>query len=78
MLTVIFADSEYTLNAHQDSGAIERWEDPSYRACYQKVFDGQWEDYDPWNADHRSDAKTDLYSTGSKWRLLDTFIPCPQ
>lgn len=60
-------DSEYTLKAHQDSGAIERWEDPSYRACYDKIFEGRWEDYDPWNADHRSDAKTDLYASGSKW-----------
>lgn len=57
-------DSEYTLNAHQDSGAIERWEDHDYRGCYQKVFEGRWEDYDPWNADLRSDAKTDLYDSG--------------
>ncbi|KAH8896851.1 DUF1479-domain-containing protein [Thozetella sp. PMI_491] len=57
-------DLEYTLNAHQDSGAIERWEDPDYRACYQEIFEGRWEDYDPWNADHRSEAKTDLYASG--------------
>lgn len=59
-------DGEYTLKAHQDSGAMERWEDPQYRACYQKIFEGKWEDYDPWCADHRSEAKTDLYSTGSE------------
>lgn len=59
-------DEEFTLNAHQDSGAIERWEDPEYRACYREIFEGRWEEYDPWNADHRSDAKTDLYSTGGK------------
>ncbi|KAF4990006.1 hypothetical protein FDECE_14521 [Fusarium decemcellulare] len=70
-------DQEYTLNAHQDSGAMERWEDPEYRACYQKIFEGKWEDYDPWNADHRSDAKTDLYSTGmscSAFRSLQGWI----
>lgn len=59
-------DEEFTLNAHQDSGAIERWEDPEYRACYREIFEGRWEDYDPWNADHRSDAKTDLYASGGK------------
>lgn len=64
---VCFQDEEYSLNAHQDSGAIERWEDPAYRACYQEVFEGRWEDHDPWNADHRSDAKTDLYATGSRF-----------
>ncbi|CAG9940214.1 unnamed protein product [Clonostachys rosea f. rosea IK726] len=67
-------DSEYTLNAHQDSGAIERWEDPDYRACYQKIFEGKWEDYDPWNADHRSEAKTDLYKSGSWSQRLLKFL----
>ena len=67
-------DSEYTLNAHQDSGAIERWEDPAYRACYNKIFEGRWEEYEPWNADHRSDAKTDLYASGSKSMLLERRI----
>ena len=66
-------DQEFTLNAHQDSGAMERWEDPSYRACYQKIFEGKWDEYDPWNADHRSNAKTDLYSTGSKSRFWPEF-----
>ncbi|CAK7232366.1 hypothetical protein SBRCBS47491_008245 [Sporothrix bragantina] len=55
----------YTLKAHQDSGAIERWEDPLYRACYQAIFDGAWEDYDAFSADFRSEAKTCLYSDKS-------------
>lgn len=59
--------SEYALPAHQDSGAMERWEDPEYQACYREIFEGRWEDYDPWNADHRSDAKTDLYNTGCEF-----------
>ncbi|CEL10619.1 hypothetical protein ASPCAL13736 [Aspergillus calidoustus] len=56
-------NEEYTLRTHQDS-AIERWENPMYRACYQKIFRGRWEEYDAWNADCRSNAKTDLYATG--------------
>jgi hypothetical protein len=55
---------EQVLKAHQDSGALERWEDPEYRACYTSIFQGRWEDYDAWNADHRSNARTDLYHTG--------------
>ncbi|OKL56483.1 hypothetical protein UA08_08360 [Talaromyces atroroseus] len=70
-------DQEYTLNAHQDSGAMERWEDPLYQECYRKIFEGKWEEYDAWNADFRSDAKTDLYGTGmscSVFRSLQGWI----
>ncbi|KAI0481288.1 DUF1479-domain-containing protein [Xylariaceae sp. FL0804] len=58
-------DSEYPLRAHQDSGSTERWEDPTYRACYQKIFDGKFDEYDPWNANYRSEAKTSLYNDKS-------------
>ncbi|KAK3629703.1 hypothetical protein LTR56_017137 [Elasticomyces elasticus] len=36
-------DAEFTLNAHVDSGSTERWEDPTYRANYQAILDGEWE-----------------------------------
>lgn len=68
---------DFTLSAHQDSGAIERWEDPEYRACYEQIFRGKWEDYDAWNADHRSQAKTDLYYKGqscSAFRSLQGWL----
>ncbi|KAJ9667263.1 hypothetical protein H2201_002464 [Coniosporium apollinis] len=54
-------DKEYTLKAHLDSSAIERWEDPKYRSNYEAIFRGNWEDYDPWRMDNRPDAKVDLY-----------------
>ncbi|RFU24556.1 hypothetical protein B7463_g11788, partial [Scytalidium lignicola] len=35
-------------------------------SCYQPIFEGRWEDYDPWCMDQRRDAKVDLYrGTGS-------------
>lgn len=70
-------EEEYTLNAHLDSGAIERWEDPLYRTCYQACFDGEWENYDAWAADHRLDAKTDLYQAGANcscWRSMQGWL----
>jgi hypothetical protein len=60
---VLLGDREYSLKAHLDSGAIERWEDPAYRSNYEKIFQGKWEEYDPWSLDGRPDAKVDLYSS---------------
>lgn len=70
-------DAEYTLDAHQDSGSTERWEDPTYRANYQAIFDGEWENYDGWCADHRVNAQTDLYHRGgncSCWRSMQGWL----
>lgn len=69
--------AEFTLNAHIDSGSTERWEDPIYRANYQAIFDGEWEKHDPWNADNRLDAQTDLYHEGSNcsaWRSVQGWL----
>lgn len=54
-------DKEYTLKAHLDSSAIERWEDPKYRSNYEAILKGRWEEYDAWSLDNRPDAKVDLY-----------------
>ncbi|KAL4947401.1 hypothetical protein BDW69DRAFT_204434 [Aspergillus filifer] len=54
-------DTEYSLKAHLDSSAIERWEDTVYRSCYSEVFEGRWEDWDPWKIDMRPEANVDLY-----------------
>ncbi|KAK5731510.1 hypothetical protein LTR17_011308 [Elasticomyces elasticus] len=70
-------DAEFTLNAHVDSGSTERWEDPTYRANYQAILDGEWEKYDGWNADNRVDAQTDLYHRGgncSCWRSMQGWL----
>lgn len=70
-------DMEYTLNAHLDSGSIERWEDTTYRECYRYIFEGKWKDYDAWSADQRIDAQTDLYHRGgncSCWRSMQGWL----
>jgi hypothetical protein len=71
------SEDEYPLKAHQDTGAIERWEDPMYKGCYQAIFEGRWDDYDAWCADNRPDAKTDLYALGascSVWRSMQGWL----
>ncbi|CDK26969.1 unnamed protein product [Kuraishia capsulata CBS 1993] len=67
---VVYADrfrirypgKQVSLMLHLDSGAIERWEDDQYRSVYQKIFEGDWEEFDPFSLDARPNAKSDLYS----------------
>lgn len=67
---VVYADSfrirkpgkALSLDLHLDSGSTERWEDPGYRSVYQAIFEGRWEDYEPFKLDARSLARSDLYT----------------
>jgi len=54
-------DAGFALGAHIDGGSVERWEDLQYSLCYEKIWAGRWEEYDPYNADHRVHAMMDLY-----------------
>lgn len=37
------------LGAHTDSGALERWLLPAYQRVFANVFNGNFDDYDPWD-----------------------------
>lgn len=68
---------EFPLRPHLDSGAIERWECPQYRSNFQKIFEGEWQAWDGWDADYRHDASSDMYETGaacSCWRSLQGWL----
>lgn len=54
-----------TLNLHVDSSSIERWEDDDYRAVYSEIFEGRWEDWDPYVIEKRIKANQDLYDSMS-------------
>ncbi|KIW08993.1 uncharacterized protein PV09_00891 [Verruconis gallopava] len=56
-------DSSFALGPHMDGGSLERWEEGGYALAqtYDKIFEGKWEEYDPWNADKRVGAVIDLY-----------------
>jgi hypothetical protein len=49
------------LSLHLDSSSIERWEDDNFRKVYQEIFDGNWEDWDPFKLDARAYANENLY-----------------
>ncbi|KAI0509470.1 hypothetical protein F5B22DRAFT_637967 [Xylaria bambusicola] len=57
-------DAKFALGPHVDGGSVERWEKHGYGlgGVYDKVFEGSWEDYDPWDASGRVSAVMDNYN----------------
>ncbi|HAT6008564.1 TPA: DUF1479 domain-containing protein [Salmonella enterica subsp. enterica serovar Typhimurium] len=72
------------LGAHTDSGALERWLLPAYQQVFASVFNGNVEQYDPWNAAHRTDVeeytvdnttKCSVFRTFQGWTALSNMLP---
>ncbi|WOZ76105.1 DUF1479 domain-containing protein [Kosakonia sacchari] len=72
------------LGAHTDSGALERWLLPAYQRVFANVFNGKFEEYDPWNAAHRTEVeeytvdnttKCSVFRTFQGWTALSDMIP---
>ncbi|KAI9150758.1 DUF1479-domain-containing [Paramyrothecium foliicola] len=57
-------DAGFALGPHVDGGSVERWEKNGYGKghVYDKVFDGAWEEFDPWELSTRVAAVQDLYN----------------
>ena len=66
-------DSKFALGPHSDGGSLERWEDPEFSKVYQRILDGRWEEYDPFDAKHRIDARMDLYNGGGACSVFRLF-----
>ncbi|SNV16440.1 Protein of uncharacterised function (DUF1479) [Dermatophilus congolensis] len=66
------------LGAHCDSGSLERWLLPAYRRVYADLYSGHPENYDPWNAAHRTQiheyeggtTKCSVFRTFQGWTAL--------
>ncbi|KAF8871719.1 hypothetical protein BD779DRAFT_1453556 [Infundibulicybe gibba] len=65
-------DAKFTLGPHIDGGSVERWEDPGYRTCFSKIFQGgtAWRNHDPFDATPRIDAKQDLYHASNQCSIF--------
>lgn len=50
-------DTTLGLSPHMDAGSYERWLDPAFQAIYGAVFDGHWQNYDPWRAAFRTQTR---------------------
>lgn len=71
------SDSLYTLDqpACMDGGSVERWEPDGYGAgaTYQKIWDGKWEEYNPWDSSTRLKAASNLYNSASTCSMFRMF-----
>jgi hypothetical protein len=56
-------DATFALGPHIDGGSVERWEKNGYGlgGVYDKILEGDWENYDPWDASGRIQAVNNLY-----------------
>ena len=70
-------DTTLGLSPHMDAGTVERWIDPGYQLVYDKVFNGDWRGYDPFDATDRlktreipSPAVCSMFRTYQGWTAL--------
>ena len=56
-------DAKFALGPHVDGGSVERWEDEGYGKgkVYDKIWEGKWEEYDPWESSCRVPVVMDMY-----------------
>lgn len=52
-------------------GGIERWEDPTFRKCFEDLLSGDWRDHDPYDLENRINARSSMYGrVGQVSRVL--------
>lgn len=61
------------LGAHTDSGALERWLLPAYQKVFSKIYDNQFDEYDPWDAAYRPEVNEYTASNTTKCSIFRTF-----
>jgi hypothetical protein len=68
-------DSGFALGPHVDGGSLERWEEGGYGKgrVYEKIFEGKWEEYDPWESSCRIDIESDLYNGAGACSMFRMF-----
>jgi len=56
-------DARFALGPHVDGGSCERWELEGYGrgGVYNKIWEGKWEEYDPWESSCRLPVVSDMY-----------------
>lgn len=54
------------LPPHVDGGSMERWEDPTFRQCFDDIFQGKWREHDPYDLTNRIAAQTSKYGRANQ------------
>ncbi|OTB19227.1 hypothetical protein K445DRAFT_72774 [Daldinia sp. EC12] len=68
-------DTSLAYRPHIDNGSVERWESDGYgrAGAYTKIFQGRWEEYDPWDSDTRIRVTSDLYNGAGACSMFRMF-----
>ncbi|KAK2739937.1 hypothetical protein FQN55_009111 [Onygenales sp. PD_40] len=68
-------DSGFALGPHSDGGSVERWEPNGYGLghVYDKIFSGNWEQYNPWEVSCRLPIVSDLYNSAGGCSMFRMF-----
>jgi hypothetical protein len=68
-------DAGFALGPHIDGGSVERWEPNGYGlgGVYDKIWQGEWEEYDPWEASSRVPVVSDLYEGAGACSMFRMF-----
>lgn len=68
-------DTRFALGPHVDGGSVERWEEEGYGLghVYDSIFEGKWEEYDPWEISCRLPVKSNLYEGQGACSVFRTF-----
>jgi hypothetical protein len=56
-------DAKFALGPHVDGGSVERWDERGYGLgkVYDSIWQGRWEEFDPWEASCRLPVVADLH-----------------
>lgn len=49
--------SSLGLSPHVDGGSVERWLDDNFRHVYRQIFNGNWQQYNPFDAEKRTEVR---------------------
>ncbi|KAI0178928.1 DUF1479-domain-containing protein [Hypoxylon sp. FL1284] len=68
-------DTSLGSGPHMDGGSVERWEPDGYGrgGTYAKIFQGRWEEYDPWESSTRLGVTSDLYNGAGACSMFRMF-----
>ena len=68
-------DSSFSRNAHIEGGSVERWEPDGYGrgGTYDRIWEGRWEEYDPWESSARLGVTSDLYNNAGTCSMFRMF-----
>ncbi|KAI2622514.1 DUF1479-domain-containing protein [Hypoxylon sp. NC1633] len=68
-------DTSLAAGPHLDGGSVERWEPDGYgrAGTFAKIFQGHWEEYDPWDSSTRLAVTSDLYNGAGSCSMFRMF-----